>query len=159
MRKGLPAVKNLGEVRKDLEFDIFEDEQPEKAGEEQPSEERDESMAEEGAERDEETGAGQASSSEKKKVLPPKEDEYVWMWKVCATTFVPFHDFVLMLNTHSRSWKQQGGLSSCSMYIGECSVIVCHVIRLSVTPIHPNCGTHDGRHSIYERSSNPIFMV
>ncbi|KAI0091751.1 Brix-domain-containing protein [Irpex rosettiformis] len=78
LRKGLPAVKNLGEISKNLEFDIFEDEKPENS-DVQPRE--DEDIAEQGDGEDADAGATQASSVESKKVLPPKEDEYVWMWK------------------------------------------------------------------------------
>jgi ribosome production factor 1 len=82
LRKGLPAVKNLGEVRKDLEFDTFEDdanqedklvnvgEQP--RGEQPQGEDADTNMERSG------TAHGHF-----RKVLPPKEDEYVWTWKVC----------------------------------------------------------------------------
>ena len=71
LRKGLPAVKNLGEVAKDLEFDAFEEPevQNKDAGKVSNAEE---SM--EGAEE---------QPSDTKKTLPPKEDEYLWVWKVC----------------------------------------------------------------------------
>ncbi|KAI0343211.1 Brix-domain-containing protein [Trametopsis cervina] len=68
LRKGLPAVKNLGDVSKNPEFDTFgEDEStPEKTMEEGEAQNAEEP---------------EASSSQPKSVVPPKEDEYVWMWK------------------------------------------------------------------------------
>ena len=76
LRKGLPAVKNLGEVAKDLEFDAFEEPevQNKDAGKEAPN-------AEESMEGIEE------QPSDTKKTLPPKEDEYLWVWKVCLILF------------------------------------------------------------------------
>lgn len=74
----MPAVKNLGEVSKDLEFDTFEEE---KAAEEveQPSQADVEDDVMREGEDAEETGE---QEEQPKKVVPPKEDEYVWMWKV-----------------------------------------------------------------------------
>ncbi|KIP09980.1 hypothetical protein PHLGIDRAFT_101801 [Phlebiopsis gigantea 11061_1 CR5-6] len=60
LKKGLPAVKNLGEVSQPLEFDNFEEK--EDKGESEAPKEKDEAMDED-------------------KVLPPKDDEYQWVWK------------------------------------------------------------------------------
>lgn len=86
LRKGLPAVLNLGSPAKPLEFDEGdeEDEAEEKRaegemdrGEKMPDEE-DEEMAQD------------ADEGEKKgkKVVPPTQDEYEWMWKVRGVLFV-----------------------------------------------------------------------
>ncbi|CCM01797.1 uncharacterized protein FIBRA_03864 [Fibroporia radiculosa] len=75
LRKGLPAVKNLGEPSKPLEFDTFEDGDGEdvKMGEEgQEKQEPDQDDEEEGVEKE---------AQVPKKVLPPTEDEYQWVWK------------------------------------------------------------------------------
>ncbi|KAK7679437.1 hypothetical protein QCA50_017491 [Cerrena zonata] len=70
LRKGLPAVKNMGEVAKDLEFDAFEE--PEVENKE----------AAEGKPQEEETMEGvEEQPKDEKKTLPPKEDEYLWVWK------------------------------------------------------------------------------
>ena len=79
LRKGLPAVKNLGEVAKDLEFDTFEEPegQNKDAGKEVPN-------TEEGMEGVEE------QPTDTKKTLPPKEDEYLRAWKVCSISSLFF---------------------------------------------------------------------
>ncbi|TBU30697.1 Brix-domain-containing protein [Dichomitus squalens] len=64
LKKGLPAVKNLGAPSKPLEFDTGEDEEAERKD-----------APEEGMAIDGESEAG------KKKVLPPTDDEYLWIWK------------------------------------------------------------------------------
>ena len=76
VKKGLPAVKNLGEAPKALEFDVFEepDAKAESAdpaqvvGEEPPPEADDMEIA--------------APEPPARKVVPPKDDEYQWVWKV-----------------------------------------------------------------------------
>ena len=79
VKKGLPAVKNLGEVSKPLEFDNF-DEKEEK-GEQKAAKEADEAMDEDGeTEENADQAAGQLKP--KSKVVPPKDDEYQWVWKV-----------------------------------------------------------------------------
>lgn len=72
LKKGLPAVKNIGEVSKPLEFDTFdeEDAKPDATVE-----------AKEDANKGEDAEE-QPESSKTKKVLPPKDDEYQWIWKV-----------------------------------------------------------------------------
>lgn len=64
IRKGIPAVFNLAEEPKGLEFDV-EDDKPE-----------------ENSNTTDENGEG-SSSSAPTKVVPPKQDEYLWKWKVC----------------------------------------------------------------------------
>ncbi|KAI0761923.1 Brix-domain-containing protein [Irpex lacteus] len=83
LRKGLPAVKNLGEVSKDLEFDTFEQEKTAEEKKvdkevEQPSQADVEDDVMREGEYAEEMGE---QEEQPKKVVPPKEDEYVWMWK------------------------------------------------------------------------------
>ncbi|KAJ3534680.1 hypothetical protein NM688_g7101 [Phlebia brevispora] len=73
LRKGLPAVRNLGEAPKSLEFDTFEDDEKEepslREGEDSPQADEDVEMA-----KDE-------PAQKEKKVLPPQQDEYLWTWK------------------------------------------------------------------------------
>jgi hypothetical protein len=70
LKKGLPAVNYLGDVAKPLEFDDFSE-----------SEEKTERPA------DDDQG-GEVSAEEKpvvvkpSKKVPPKADEYEWVWKV-----------------------------------------------------------------------------
>ncbi|KAH9935897.1 Brix-domain-containing protein [Epithele typhae] len=61
MKKGLPAVKALGAPAKPLEFDVDDDE----------PEPTDAEMKE----------GDDLRPVERKEVLPPTEDEYLWMWK------------------------------------------------------------------------------
>jgi len=60
LKKGIPAVRDFGEEPKGLEFDdeVMEVDQKDKT----PSE--------------------KGVSTKPKKVVPPKEDEFLWMWKV-----------------------------------------------------------------------------
>ncbi|KAI0080147.1 Brix-domain-containing protein [Panus rudis PR-1116 ss-1] len=83
LRKGLPAVTNLGEVAKDLEFDNFQD-MPESSISKDTAQgkasnadtaEHDESMEQDEGESENQKG------KKKSKTLPPKEDEYQWVWK------------------------------------------------------------------------------
>lgn len=75
LKKGLPAVKALGELSKPLEFDSFDDEAQEVAKPKQDAEANDG----EAMDQDEQP---EPSESKPKKVIPPKDDEYQWMWKV-----------------------------------------------------------------------------
>jgi hypothetical protein len=70
LKKGLPAVNYLGDVAKPLEFDDF-------------------SESEEKTERPADDDQGGEDSAEEKPVVvkpskkvPPKADEYEWVWKV-----------------------------------------------------------------------------
>ncbi|KAI0741429.1 anticodon-binding protein [Daedaleopsis nitida] len=69
LKKGLPAVKNLGAPSKPLEFDTGDDGQQES---------KDTEMADGEAE-----AQAQASSQDymRKEVVPPTEDEFLWAWK------------------------------------------------------------------------------
>ena len=83
MKKGLPAVKNLGEVAKDLEFDNFDEilnEDVEKTTVAQESADVGEEIAD-GA--NAEDDVEMAPPKPAAKVVPPTEDEYQWVWKVC----------------------------------------------------------------------------
>ena len=69
LKKGLPAVKSLGAPSKPLEFDTGEDD------EQEPT--------------DAEMKDGGDTAGEpivRKEIVPPTEDEYLWMWKVWTTT-------------------------------------------------------------------------
>lgn len=113
MRKGLPAVKNLGEVSKDLEFDTFEDAEggpAEPAAAEPEAADVDMQASADGEKEVNED----ATTRKPKKVVPPKEDEYVWMWKVCLWLLILFRE-----STHntlySRIWRLPDGHSSCNV--------------------------------------------
>lgn len=87
MRKGIPAVKNFGEAPKPLEFDTGEDE--------------------------EQADVPEGGEEEKKQtVLPPKEDEFLWAWKVSCLA-VDGNEHMLIL-CHSPSWRHLTKHSSCS---------------------------------------------
>ena len=68
LKKGLPAVKNLGAPSKPLQFDDAE------------AESRDVDMPD-AQEQEQEAVAG-SQNYVRKEVVPPTEDEYLWMWKV-----------------------------------------------------------------------------
>lgn len=63
LRKGIPSVKNFGEAPKALEFDSGGED-------EQMDDEKDETEKE------------REKVSSVEKVVPPKEDEFLWAWKV-----------------------------------------------------------------------------
>jgi ribosome production factor 1 len=69
LKKGLPAVNYLGDVAKPLEFDDF-DEPEEKA----------DSVTDDQREPDAEEKSNETARLPKK--VPPKADEYEWVWKV-----------------------------------------------------------------------------
>ena len=68
MNKGLPAVNYLGDVAKPLEFDDF-NELEEKT--DRPADDQ------------EETGGSEVQAVKPSRKVPPKADEYEWVWKVC----------------------------------------------------------------------------
>ncbi len=68
IKKGLPAVKNLGAPSKPLQFDD---------GEAEP---QDADMPD--AQEQEQEAANSSQNYPRKEVVPPTEDEYLWMWKV-----------------------------------------------------------------------------
>ncbi|KDQ61665.1 hypothetical protein JAAARDRAFT_172026 [Jaapia argillacea MUCL 33604] len=72
LRKGIPAVQNLGKAPKPLEFDNGEELM------EEPSVPP--GMGHEGSDEDGEEG-GADEAGRKKLVEPPKQDEYLWVWK------------------------------------------------------------------------------
>ncbi|KAL1941101.1 hypothetical protein VTO73DRAFT_7313 [Trametes versicolor] len=74
MKKGLPAVKNLGGPSKHLEFDAEEHEQEKLAL-------KDIEMGESAAQEQNEEGEKELEPPKQKKVVPPTEDEYLWIWK------------------------------------------------------------------------------
>lgn len=94
LRKGLPAVKNLGEVSKDLEFDTFEEEDKEEQNNDtKPISNK--GGAQEGGNdgMDAPTEDSAPQQEQPKQVVPPKQDEYVWMWK--ASVISPSTIFLL----------------------------------------------------------------
>lgn len=78
LKKGLPAVKNLGELSKPLEFDSFDADADADAKE--PKLDDQGAQAQDGDRMDEDEQPG-PSEEKPKKVAPPKDDEYQWMWK------------------------------------------------------------------------------
>ncbi|CAL1714845.1 unnamed protein product [Somion occarium] len=76
LRKGLPAVKNFGEVAKDLEFDAFEN-----AGEKDQLHASEVNAEDDHADEQIADEEGSERPVKLKKTLPPKEDEYQWVWK------------------------------------------------------------------------------
>lgn len=81
MRKGLPAVKNLGETAKPLEFDTADDDAANDAEGESKSQDQDPSAEPDEQDEDMEESTETQSQPAKSKTLPPKDDEYVWAWK------------------------------------------------------------------------------
>ncbi|KAI0313270.1 Brix-domain-containing protein [Amylostereum chailletii] len=71
LKKGIPAVRNPGEAPKPLEFDDFGDEVEEKMGEDPVPAEAEQ---DEGPKDDDSTETGTTT-------VPPKSDEYEWIWK------------------------------------------------------------------------------
>ena len=71
LKKGLPDVKNLGAPSKPLQFDTGEDEDV------TPTDIPERAMAED-----------ERSEPERKKVVPPTEDECIWVWKV-GNPYIP----------------------------------------------------------------------
>jgi ribosome production factor 1 len=69
LKKGLPAVNYLGDVAKPLEFDVF-DEPEEKA----------DRVADDRREPDAEEKSNETARPPTK--VPPKADEFEWVWKV-----------------------------------------------------------------------------
>lgn len=78
LRKGLPAVRALGEPSKPLEFDVFEEDESQAVEDVQPPE----GEAHDGTE-------GGQKETEQTTAKPPTEDEYQWIWKVQKC----FYDF------------------------------------------------------------------
>jgi hypothetical protein len=72
LKKGLPAVNYLGDVAKPLEFDNFSEPEEEKT-EERPTDDAPKEPC------DEEQPIEAVKPSKR---VPPKADEYEWVWKV-----------------------------------------------------------------------------
>ncbi len=75
LKKNIPAVQNFGEDAKPLTFDTEID----------PFEDHTEGQKEKQSENGDETDAESeipASLPQLPKVVPPKQDEYIWQWKV-----------------------------------------------------------------------------
>ena len=70
LKKGLPAVNYLGDVAKPLEFDDFTE------SEENTERPADGAQGEPGAEEE------RLEAVKPSKKVPPKADEYEWVWKV-----------------------------------------------------------------------------
>ncbi|KAI0923897.1 hypothetical protein AcV5_009311 [Taiwanofungus camphoratus] len=70
LRKGLPAVRALGEPSKPLEFDVFEEDESQAVEDVQPPE----GEAHDGTE-------GGQKETEQTTAKSPTEDEYQWIWK------------------------------------------------------------------------------
>ncbi|KAF9446890.1 Brix-domain-containing protein [Macrolepiota fuliginosa MF-IS2] len=73
VKKDIPAVQNFGEDAKPLTFDMEDDpfEEEEKQKEKQDEQENGEADQEE----------SKVPTQPTKKVVPPKQDEYIWQWK------------------------------------------------------------------------------
>jgi ribosome production factor 1 len=71
LKKGLPAVNYLGDAPKPLEFDDFSE-----------PEEKADRAADDQRELDAESKSAEAVRPPKK--VPPKADEYEWVWKVSS---------------------------------------------------------------------------
>ena len=127
LKKGLPAVKNLGELSKPLEFDTFDNEAEQSAKPEQSAE----TQGEDAMDEDEQPGP---SEPEPKKAVPPKDDEYQWIWKVCRVCIHAISCLTPM--RFSRSSRLRGERSSCNrctlyaLYIFLHSSIYLFVPRL-----------------------------
>lgn len=82
VKRGLPAVRSFGDPGRPLEFDRFEE--GEKEGMDVDGGDGDADGDVDGAEDDaeDENGEEEAAGSTHQKVVPPTEDEYLWIWKV-----------------------------------------------------------------------------
>ena len=86
LRKGLPAVKNLGQPSKPLEFDTFDDEEDAETKDAEMQNDEDNDVDESG----EPISSGETSNVRRTKVVPPTEDEYLWIWKVDHLIYFSF---------------------------------------------------------------------
>lgn len=105
LKKGPPAVKNLGAPSKPLEFDAGNDENVAQTDVQEPG-----------------MIADKQSEPKRKEVLPPTEDEYIWIWKV-SNMYVFLALYTNL--SHSLSWRLPDGLSSCRGNL-------CHVLYIVV---------------------------
>lgn len=81
IKKGLPAVKNLGEAPKTLEFDTFDMPEADEKGET-------DALPQAGLPVADNEDVPAATESPSKPAQPPQQDEYQWMWKVCLCLVV-----------------------------------------------------------------------
>ncbi|CDO77671.1 hypothetical protein BN946_scf184969.g22 [Trametes cinnabarina] len=82
LKKGLPAVKNLGAPSKPLEFDTEENQQQQQQQQEaQALKEVEMGEAAPQVEQGEDEDEVKLQEAKQKKVVPPTEDEYLWIWK------------------------------------------------------------------------------
>lgn len=151
LKKGLPAVKALGEAPPALEFDNFDDVDEEMAAEERAAADAvgagegtgsgAAATAEMGGE-DAEMGEGEEEEEEAKeedkgkdkgkdgKRKPPKGEEFEWVWKVCDIPsrshklllwLTHFFFPTLFLDLCSPNWRRRGRRSFCSF--GGCTLM------------------------------------
>jgi hypothetical protein len=94
LKKGLPAVNYLGDVAKPLEFDSFSESEENK--EEKPA----------GHDQGDLDAEGESPKEvPPSKKVPPKADEYEWVWKVSSTVVCIAMSAVDTSPPHSRSLK------------------------------------------------------
>lgn len=80
LKKGIPAVYNFGEEAPPLTTEpVIDDEEKTEGSPDNPF--------------NEEPGEEANVTSVRKKTIPPKQDEFIWQWKVCnaSATFVSFN--------------------------------------------------------------------
>ena len=133
LKKGLPAVNYLGDVAKPLEFDDF-NELEEKT--ERP-------VDDQGEAGDSEVPAEAVKPS---KSVPPKADEYEWVWKVCFG--FDSERSSLMNPPPSRSSRHRGVHFFCKLCYNSSvhatgppesmSIVAWWVSNLCRTAIHQN---------------------
>jgi ribosome production factor 1 len=106
LKKGIPAVRNFGEEPKGLEFDNEADQ-------------KDEALS------------GNDDPMKPKKVVPPKEDEFLWTWKVRGFSSVIIR--CLMPLPHSLNLKPLGEHSFCRLnyFVRSYSPIECRYYQLT----------------------------
>ena len=80
LKKGLPAVNYLGDVAKPLEFDSFSEPEEKKEEEKPAGDDQGDLDAED------ETPKEVAPP----KMVPPKSDEYEWVWKVSSVVVLHY---------------------------------------------------------------------
>lgn len=116
LRKGIPAVKHFGEEPKPLTFDLD-------AGKGEQDDEEAPTLDEEKSKEDQDNAST--------KVVPPKQDEFLWAWKV-GIVFIH-----ITLHTDlscSRNWRRQDAHSFCRF---RYYVLLLHLVPyVSASHIH-----------------------
>jgi hypothetical protein len=102
LKKNIPAVQNFGEDAKPL---IFDGEGDSFEGQIHPQAEEDE-IQDDAPQPDEANGSGEPLN-----IVPPKQDEYIWQWKVRIGRFLLDADFLIDIMC-SLNWKLLAGHSS-----------------------------------------------